>query len=199
MRGSRWSLVAAAALLMGCGQLPAAPSEAVPTTAASASAPAGATAGEPVRFESPLYPYAMELPDSFAVGTWTPAASAWNGEDRIDSRGPLVDHVGVADGVLFFYGTPWTGELTEFAEHAHANGVEHHGCSERPETTQEVEIAGEPALVYTMQCSGSSVVRIAFTPDGFGMVAAEILNPDSEDDAVPRLIELLDGITWRAR
>jgi hypothetical protein len=91
---------------------------------------------------------------------------------------------------------PWTGDLQAFADRVHANAVQHHDCSSSPLTTEETEVAAAPARIYTMECEGlAQVVRVAMLHEGYGLVAAELLNADGPGP-VNRLVERLGGLTW---
>lgn len=130
------------------------------------------------------------------VPGWKPATEEWDGVQRIEGRGSLVDAVDVDDGLLFLYGMPWTGDVQAFADGVRANAVEHHDCSRPPLTTEETEIAGAPARIYTMQCgAGVPVVTVAMVHEGYGLVAAEILN-DAGPGPVDRLVARLAGLAW---
>jgi hypothetical protein len=160
--------------------------------------PSGASTQERIVFTSTIYPYSLSLPGDAIRGAWQPAIEEWHGVQRIDSFGPLADRTLVDDGTLVLYGTAWDEGLQAFGEMAYANGVEYHACSPAPDSVEDLEAAGDPALLYRMQCGGVPVARIVWVRNGYGLAVAQLLNP-SDQESVERFVARLESLTWISR
>ena len=74
------------------------------------------------------------------------------------------------------------------------------GCSQ-PKNQRDVTVAGERALLFTVDSCGGSVafVRLAVLHEGFGVVAFTETASGLENEHIDRFLADLAGFEWRAR
>ena len=219
-----WPVLAAAWLLAvtgaacGSGQAPASSGAAGPTKAASALAssalaasvpPSPATSaaptapaspspspGQPIRFVSVLYPYALTMPAGSLTLNWHAASTAWDEMQRFDLLGPAVDRSSVAEGGLLLVGGAAPDGLKAFSAVGVAKANVHHTCTPLNDE-HRVTIGKVPAIVLSHSCEGQVLGRATLVRDGQGLIAFVWVNSGYEGVALDHLVGWLDaGLEW---
>ena len=169
---------------------------ATPTTPpATPSGPAPAPT--PAVFESPVYPYTLELPPGVLTRNWKAAAFPWDGEAPLDTASRSVDLTGTVGGALFIFGLPWEADLAAFADLVRENAERFNGCA-GVEDPREVEVDGVLGITQRQECEfGTRAGYLVLVRDGYGLGfrLRDYAVPEPFDD----LASWLDaGLTWTA-
>lgn len=212
VRAAAW-LLAATCAACGSGQAPPSAGTPAPTQAASArpsSAPPSptesaaptapvspsASPGQPIRFVSELYPYALTMPAGSLTLNWHAASTPWDEAQRFDLLGPAVDRSSVADGGLLLVGGPAPDGLKAFSALGVAKANVHHTCTPLNDE-HRVTIGKVPAIVLSQSCAGQVLGRATLVRDGQGLIAFVWVNSGYEGVALDHLVTWLDaGLEW---
>ncbi|MBA2718528.1 MAG: hypothetical protein H0U52_04665 [Chloroflexi bacterium] len=162
-----------------------------------ASAAASPTDSGPVRFASTQYPYALTLPATMLTRRWAAAQRVWDGVQRFDMLGPLLDRVGVPDGGLYLIGGAAPSGLQEFTDRGVAKTNLHHDCT-KPTGERSVKVGAVRGVAFSQDCAGQFLVRVTLVREEQGVIAFILANAAAETRALDDLIELLAGLEWTA-
>jgi hypothetical protein len=151
--------VSAVAIALAVGAC-ASPSQPTPSATASSSAVASsAVASEQLlprgsHFDSPLYAYAIELPDGWRP---EPAGERWDGKyGSVGSDAPSSDQFFFQKGYsAWAFAAPTDATLRKLVEGANAADARLHECEAKPATVA-TSIGGEKALLGLKHCPTDS-------------------------------------------
>lgn len=204
LRGRSAAIVAPLTFVLGlvlaaCGGAAATrspvPATPAPTPVAVATATPGPTPA-PYEFTSDRYDYRMTLPGASIAEQ---AQGAWDGEERIDSNGPLTDQVRLPGSILFFvYGAPTDLTTKEYAAQGQAQTAEWHGCPAAPDAIAEVPVSGTPGQLHEFLCQGLLVQKLMVVRNGQGLVLNMLAPPEGEVDPRDLFRQLVAEVTWPA-
>jgi len=151
--------------------------------------------GDSERVNSARYHYSIALDP--AMTQPVPATETWDGRSELSHGELFVDEYDLDNGDFFFVvGAPVDGTVREFANDAHRQAVQLHGCDPSPKIT-DTQLDGAEALQYDMLCEGNHIQRVYAVKDGRGLIAALGADAARREENRSTFDRLVSTVQWK--